>query len=420
MKTMSAVLAGTLLLVSHGGDEFRGQGRGSGSEAAEEASHADVQTLFYSARSRSVKSIAKTLAMLLVGDSQVIVVPDEESNTIIIRGSEQTLKQTTQLLNAIDPSVRTIQLEVSISVVDTEAGASQQAEYRILDQLNLSSLENVPVRVQFGQEIPIQSGVQQIGGRPVSRSYQRLAIGTLVEATARIVGNEVVASIELEKSWIEDRESEETEVSQIPLQYTTNVSSTLHLRPETSQTIQAEVSGGSGAGKQVEITVSAQIGAKSTSQSTARARDGFSGSRRNAASEQPGGTRSGRPGPPSGFRGSSRTSPFNRSGFGGSRERLGRPGSSTGGSADRFFQALDRNKDGRIDSEEISRVPQLRERLGDGDQPLTMDQFMKLMQQRTQAPADRSPTRQPQKQDQGTERPAVDERDTEQPQDDVE
>jgi hypothetical protein len=272
---------------------------------------------------RPVQSIAKSLTDVM-GRSNIRIATDVESNVVMLTGSQQEVENAANLLRALDLAPQMINIAVVIVVRNTATGDDD-----IHDELQLSTLNEMQVQLQFGQQVTVPESVQRVGSKTMARSYRRENVGTLVHATPRIVGNGIMLALTIEKSWIEtpktDEADSEAENLALPVSYNTEAETTLHLQHGQSQTFRAVVSRGRNDGRDVLITVSA-----TTAQQQSAVRGTTTGKATSGRSRQggamPGQPSSGRGGGTAGSR--SRTGAAQRRGFGG-REIL-RPGDRSG------------------------------------------------------------------------------------------
>lgn len=209
-------------------------------------------------KGRSAKDIAKTLESVFGDESDLQIISDTESNTLMLRGSEEILNRSIRLLQQLDAPPRMITLNVEISVVgDGDTGTQN----KLLDELRLTTLEDNEALLQFGEQRAVQSGTQQIPGRPGSRSFRSVETGTLVRARPRVMGESIVVELQVEKSWLDvsagekDAESEEKGSDQ-PETFTTTLQTTLILKAGESQSITAKINGGTQQGREVLISIS--------------------------------------------------------------------------------------------------------------------------------------------------------------------
>ena len=296
---------------------------------------------------RPVQSIAKSLTEVM-RRSDIYIVTNAESNVMILTGSQQEVAKAAKLLEALDQAPQMINIDVGIVVRNTTTG-----EDHIVDELQMSTLNEVSALLQFGQQVSVPEAVERVGSRTMARSYRRENAGTIVKVTPKLMGSVIVLDLYVEKSWIEsptaaESESDTDDVAS-PKSYTTVAETTLHLKRGQSRTFRAIVSKGREDGRDVVITVSASAGEQtSTSRSGTTGRATFEPDQNSSGSaERSGGSRS------SGAAGSRTGGGFgggNRRGFGGntrgSRDGTGGNRAGFGGSSGAIGGLRDEHQSG--------------------------------------------------------------------------
>ena len=204
---------------------------------------------------RPAQAIAKSLTEVM-SQSNLNIATDMESNVVMLTGSQREVENAADILRTLDQAPQMINIEVVIVVRNTATGKDE-----IQDELQLSTLNDMQAQLQFGQQVTVPEAVQRVTSRTMARSYRRENVGTLVQATPRIVGNGIVLALTVEKSWVENPKTaesdSETDNLALPASYSTEAETTLHLQRGQSQTFRAVVSRGRNDGRDVLITVTA-------------------------------------------------------------------------------------------------------------------------------------------------------------------
>lgn len=208
-------------------------------DAAEPSENESVRTTIIHAN-RPVQSLAKSL-MEVMRRSDINITTDIESNVVLLTGSQVEVDKATTLLRALDQAPQMINIDVVIVVRNTTTG-----EDSIVDELQLSTLNDLQTMLQFGQQVSVPEAVQRVGSRTMARSYRRENVGTIVRATPRLMGDVIALALSVEKSWIESPKTAESDTDNItlPISYTTVAETTLQLKRGQSQTFRAVVSKG--------------------------------------------------------------------------------------------------------------------------------------------------------------------------------
>ncbi|MEO2014109.1 MAG: hypothetical protein ABGZ53_07025 [Fuerstiella sp.] len=301
-------------------------------DAAEPSENESVRTTIIHAN-RPVNPLANSV-MEVMQRSNINIMTDIESNVVLLTGSQEEVNKATELLRTLDQAPQMVNTDVVIVVRNTTTG-----EDTSVDELQLSTLNELQTMLQFGQQVTVPEAVQRIGSRTMARSYRRESVGTIVRATPKVMGNVIALALSVEKSWIESPNTAESDADtdniSLPVSYTTVAETTLQLKRGQSQTFRAVVSKGRDDGRDVLITVSATTGERSSTSRSAtsgRATSKPAQGRSGTSAARRGGSRT------SGAAGSrSRTSSGQRGGFGGGRgdlrsgDRGGFGGSSRGG-----------------------------------------------------------------------------------------
>ena len=225
----------------------------------EPESAAQQQTLIYSLRNRPATMVANTIAMVMEKKSGLTIVPDELSNVLILRGSEDTVQQCQELLKEIDQPRRMIYFEVVISVVDSRTTADEKNKPGSTDRIKFATLDENQATFQFGQHVAVATGtVPTVKGPPV-KTYEMQQVGTMCKLTPRIAGDEIAVDLEFEKSWLVQSARDDAADDAIPAINTLKRQSTVSLKPGVSLTVFGSVSQGTQATENVSITITASL-----------------------------------------------------------------------------------------------------------------------------------------------------------------
>ena len=195
--------------------------------------------------------------------SSIKVQLEPTSNTLLFRASESQLEEIKAILPALDQPPRQIAFEVIFADLpamaddgetqngppDSEAvwlSRLKNPEGKITaktSKLRLTATENQKAMVQFGEQTPVATGVQQaFGGRggPVERTatFRQTATGTIVQCTARVLEDgTIIAELDIERSRLAPEggavldESDDRGTLRTPAQLTTTCKTTLKLKP---------------------------------------------------------------------------------------------------------------------------------------------------------------------------------------------
>ena len=310
---------------------------------------------------RNVAEVAQTLISNFDEDEQLSIGIDKETNVLILRGNEHAVSRAASALKVIDQPQKTVNIKVSIAVTD-DSGKDQDQSQRIVDQLELTTLDGHKARLQFGQQLAIPTGVNSFpGNRLPVRNYSQQQVGTIIEVQPQVSVHGIQLQLEVEKSWVDSKpatDSSESEVDVIEQHttLTTSMQTTLLLSDGVAQTVRAKVTSQSGFTRNVLITIEASTDkARSTDRAAVvrepgeRATGGASSTADSSRGSSRSGSRGGFSGPRPGTQ-SSRPNP--------SRTGFGTPVSTE--QILRLFNSIDRDNDQRITAEEIEAHPYAR------------------------------------------------------------
>lgn len=217
------------------------------------------QLTVFPLRYAPAESVGKALRLALEGRSDVqVAAVDAVSNTLFVTVVPEKLKEVAALVKTLDTGPKVLSLEVLIldvndPTIDFEAKEIQdlkrllsdlhsQQALNSVEHVRLTTVENQPAMFQAGAEKPVVVGrfIRPSRSQPFpgGTQYQTRSVGTLVELTARMAGQDgVLVNVRIEKSALDDtngparREGEEAEEpSPVPQASTTlQVTSSIHV-----------------------------------------------------------------------------------------------------------------------------------------------------------------------------------------------
>ncbi len=154
-----------------------------------------------------VASLANTLAYLAEG-TRTQVMTDPRTNSLILRGSAESLETIMAVIQRLDQPIRQVEVRLLVAELagssdatpefdpDFEVAVAQvrklqtEGNATVLKRIQLASLENKPATVQVGETQALAVGENfGPGGRQPQRSYQMQDMGTLVEVTPRVAAD---------------------------------------------------------------------------------------------------------------------------------------------------------------------------------------------------------------------------------------
>lgn len=228
----------------------------------------------------------------------------------------------------------------------TIAVSGEGTDTKILDQVQLTTLENNKATLEFGQQVAVSTGATNLpGNRGISQSYRQQQVGTVVKIEPTIVGDQIVINLQLEKSWVEAPMSETQ--TDIASQYTTfsiSASSALALSDGKPQILKAKVTGAPGGQREATISVTASTQLLPSTTAGVTRPDQLRSSKRTSAMTP---RRPSDRGTPS-RDGKRNNAERDHSGDNRSRADRPSPGMMQGQGVRRMFELIDRDKDGMI------------------------------------------------------------------------
>lgn len=203
---------------------------------------------------RSAVEMAKTLSSQMRDRREVLITPDVHSNVLIVRGHKEAVEEVKGYLKVLDTPFQTVTYKVTIAV------SGDGPDIRILDELELSTLDNNKAKLQFGQQVAVPTGATQVSSGRTIRNYSRQDAGTIVQVQPRVANGKILTDISLEKSWIEAPMSKsENDVDSQHTTFSVSFDSTLALQDDVAETIRIKATGSPGGQRSVVMTVSASV-----------------------------------------------------------------------------------------------------------------------------------------------------------------
>lgn len=272
------------------------------------------------------------------------------------------------------PALRMVYCQISIEV------SGDGSDTKNSDQLQLTTLEGNKATVEFGQQVTVPVGTMTLpGNRTVAQNYQRQDVGTIANIEPKIVGDQLIISLQIEKSWVEAPNSDSpTEIASRHTTFSVSAASVLALQNGKPEVLKANVAGSPGGQREATITVLASTkpiaAAKSAVERAKKARPTNRATapapRRSSDAAGSSGTHS-KPARPESHDAHSDPKKSNSSKIGPAARHGSRPDSVRDGSANsrsraerptpawvknegalRIFALIDKNKDGTISSTE--------------------------------------------------------------------
>lgn len=217
----------------------------------------ETETRIIPVQSRSARDLSQAVEANLHAEGVQVTV-DRIANVLVVKGPKDKVEQAVELVKTLDPTPAIINIVVEINT----SSEGDKTDVKLLDRLELSSLDNQMATVEFGQQIPVVTGqVSNRSGGTINQ-MERQTVGTMLEATGRASADAIILSIALNKSWV-DSTSTNPGASKddivVPSVLNLNLKTALRLEPGKSQTIKCNVSGGAVV-TSAEITISASLG----------------------------------------------------------------------------------------------------------------------------------------------------------------
>jgi type II secretory pathway component GspD/PulD (secretin) len=213
---------------------------------------------------------AAALVQGLMGESANVLV-EPTGNQLVIRAPEPAIKEIQAVLKELDQPPRQIAFEVLFADLPASADAPEPKEHanstdawleRLkgpeaqitgnISKIRLTATENQKAMVQFGGQTPVVAGVQQAfggrGGGGRSPIIQQTSTGTIVQCTARMLGDDtIIAELEIERSRLAPESGallEENDNGELrtPGMLTTTCKTTVKLKPGKASVISGQKS----------------------------------------------------------------------------------------------------------------------------------------------------------------------------------
>lgn len=217
--------------------------------------------------------LAETVASVV--DGSVRITTDAATGTIIVRGDENDVKATEALLERIDRGPQVVSVNVTLAITDTATGKN-----KVVDEFKLVTLDGVPAKSRFGQEVAVPTS-RTVSGRSFTQ-YTTQSVGTLVQVTPRLKNGAIMLQLEVEKAWVDTAPSVVTvdsdgrtasgQTMPVSRTYTSEVSTTLMVKPGEPQSVRALVGGETDEGRVLVVTVTGTIGTESELRARSAAR----------------------------------------------------------------------------------------------------------------------------------------------------
>lgn len=174
-----------------------------------------------------VSEVAESLQQFIGGNDDIKIVPLALSNSLLIvgvQGDDADLLQ--DLVRLIDRKPPAVEIDVTIvqstAPADAEANASELAgkaddveakiaaleksgTLKVLERLQITTIDNQQAQLHIGKTQPMARGVNFSGPPGSGRSTPSFSmenVGSMLTASARVSGDDVLIEISVEKSWV--------------------------------------------------------------------------------------------------------------------------------------------------------------------------------------------------------------------------
>lgn len=217
-------------------------------DTAESISAAEkFESVVYAIRGSSARDISRTLQEFygVPHQGNVTVVPSVEGNIVLIRCKSSMLKEVLDVVSALDPMPAIIRVNVRILApqnlssdeISQLSGKSENVtasltdfirsgKVRLLEQLELSALENQTASMQVGGVVEQVTGVTITNGRTM-RNYSSVNVGTMLEIETRVTSNRAIAiDVHWNRSVLKPGEQVSSDDPYIPSSVITNTQQT--------------------------------------------------------------------------------------------------------------------------------------------------------------------------------------------------
>ena len=166
-------------------------------------------------------------------------------------GQVQATKAEDRSGHAEEHALNMVYCQISIVI------SGNGTDTKISDQFQLTTLDGSRATVQIGQQVTVPVGTMNLpGNRTVAQSYQRQDVGTIAKAEPKIAGDQIIISLQIEKSWIEAPNSKSpTNIASRHTTFSISADSTLVLQSGKPEVLTANVAGSPGGQRQATITV---------------------------------------------------------------------------------------------------------------------------------------------------------------------
>jgi len=173
-----------------------------------------------------VADVAVSLQQFVRGNDEIKILPLTLSNSLLVAGVEgedrTLLEDLVGLIDRKPPAV-----DVDVTIVQSTAPADAESNFelsgdaeevktaieeleqsgglKVLERLHLTTIDNQLAQVQVGKSQPMARGVNFAGppgsGRSVP-SFVMENVGSVLTATSRVSGNDVLIELAIERSWV--------------------------------------------------------------------------------------------------------------------------------------------------------------------------------------------------------------------------
>ncbi|MEP3478177.1 MAG: hypothetical protein ABJZ55_02910 [Fuerstiella sp.] len=170
---------------------------------------------------------------------------------VLVAGQVQTAIADDHSIDAKKSAIKMVYCQISIAISGSET------DTKVFDQLQLVTLDGAKATVQVGQQVAIPVGTMSLpGNRTVAQNYQRQDVGTIAKVEPKIVGDQIIMSLQIEKSWVEAPNSDtQTDIASRYTTFSASADSTLALQSGKPEVLKVNVAGSPGGQREAMITV---------------------------------------------------------------------------------------------------------------------------------------------------------------------
>jgi type II secretory pathway component GspD/PulD (secretin) len=195
-----------------------------GAGAGQDAPAPKQKRTVYVVRHRDVKELAAVLSKFFKGDAEIQVLPESNSNTLLLRAEPQVVEEILKVLERVDQAPRLVAVELLLAEIPTQAGAGGKAveekeltgssqavlakvealrrsgAMSVFKQMRFTAVENQSLTLQNGEMTPYVTGVTLRPNGAASKMVQQQSTGTVTAVTARVRGQSVALDLNLSDS----------------------------------------------------------------------------------------------------------------------------------------------------------------------------------------------------------------------------